>query len=350
MMVNLKDRSYPICIQKGILKSAHEKIKEIYQGKKIMIISDDQVYHYYGELLTNVLQQDFEVGHVIVPHGEQSKRFDMLPQLYQACLDFQLTRTDLIVALGGGVIGDMAGFVASSYLRGVKLVQIPTSLLAQVDSSVGGKVAVDLPEGKNLVGAFYHPWMVLIDPETLKTLEPRFIHDGMGEVIKYGCIKDKSLFEKLESYQNFEELYENIDEIIYNCVDIKRDVVEKDQFDFGDRLLLNFGHTYGHAIEQYYHYGRYSHGEAVSIGMYQISQISEKENMTKPETSERIKNILTQYSLPFECRVETKDLMKAISLDKKNINNSLSLVLLKEIGDSYVYKTDQTFLLKKERV
>ena len=151
MMVNLKDHSYPIYIQKGILKSAHEKIKEIYQGKKIMIISDDQVYHYYGELLTNVLQQDFEVGHVIVPHGEQSKRFDMLPQLYQACLDFQLTRTDLIVALGGGVIGDMAGFVASSYLRGVKLVQIPTSLLAQVDSSVGGKVAVDLPEGKNLV-------------------------------------------------------------------------------------------------------------------------------------------------------------------------------------------------------
>ena len=350
MMVNLKDHSYPIYIQKGILKSAHEKIKEIYQGKKIMIISDDQVYHYYGELLTNVLQQDFEVGHVIVPHGEQSKRFDMLPQLYQACLDFQLTRTDLIVALGGGVIGDMAGFVASSYLRGVKLVQIPTSLLAQVDSSVGGKVAVDLPEGKNLVGAFYHPWMVLIDPETLKTLEPRFIHDGMGEVIKYGCIKDKSLFEKLESYQNFEELYENIDEIIYNCVDIKRDVVEKDQFDFGDRLLLNFGHTYGHAIEQYYHYGRYSHGEAVSIGMYQISQISEKENMTKPETSERIKNILTQYSLPFECQVETKDLMKAISLDKKNINNSLSLVLLKEIGNSYVYQTNQTFLLKKERV
>lgn len=350
MMVNLKDHSYPIYIQKGILKRAHEKIKEIYQGKKIMIISDDQVYHYYGELLTNVLQQDFEVGHVIVPHGEQSKCFDILPQLYQACLDFQLTRTDLIVALGGGVIGDMAGFVASSYLRGVKLVQIPTSLLAQVDSSVGGKVAVDLPEGKNLVGAFYHPWMVLIDPETLKTLEPRFIHDGMGEVIKYGCIKDKNLFEKLESYQNFEELYENIDEIIYNCVDIKRDVVEKDQFDFGDRLLLNFGHTYGHAIEQYYHYGKYSHGEAVAIGMYQISQISEKENMTKSGTSERIKNILTQYSLPFECHVETKDLMKAISLDKKNINNSLSLVLLKEIGDSYVYKTDQTFLLKKERV
>lgn len=350
MMVNLKDRSYPIYIEKGILDIANEKIKEIYQGKKIMIISDDQVYHYYGDHLTKVLQQDFQVGHVVVPHGEQSKRFDMLPQLYKACLDFQLTRTDLIIALGGGVIGDMAGFVASTYLRGIKLVQIPTSLLAQVDSSVGGKVAVDLPEGKNLVGAFYHPWMVLIDSLTLKTLAPRFIHDGMGEVIKYGCIKDKALFEQLNSYHDFAELYGNIDEIIYRCVDIKRDVVEKDQFDFGDRLLLNFGHTYGHAIEQYYHYEKYSHGEAISIGMYQISQICEKEKMTKMGTSECIKNILNKYSLPFECQVETKDLMKAISLDKKNINNSLSLVLLKEIGNSYVYQTNQTFLLKKERV
>lgn len=350
MIVNLKDHSYPIYIEKGILNKANEKIKEIFHGKKIMIISDDQVYSYYGDKLTHVLAQDFEVSHIVVPHGEQSKRFDMLPILYKACLDFKLTRTDLIVALGGGVIGDMAGFVASSYLRGVKLVQIPTSLLAQVDSSVGGKVAVDLPEGKNLVGAFYHPQMVLIDPTTLKTLEPHFINDGMGEVIKYGCIKDKALFDKLNSYHNFDELYENIDEIIYNCVDIKRDVVEKDQFDFGDRLLLNFGHTYAHAIEQYHHYEKYSHGEAVAIGMYQISVISEKENMTKAGTSQIIKDILKKYSLPYKCGVLTQDLIQAISLDKKNINNSLSLVLLKEIGDSYVYKTDNTFLLKTERV
>ena len=147
MIVNLKEHSYPIYIQKGILDQANEKIKEIFHGRKIMIISDDQVYQYYGQRLSDVLAQDFEVDHCVVLHGEQSKRFDILPQLYQACLDFQLTRTDLIVALGGGVIGDMAGFVASSYLRGVKLVQIPTSLLAQVDSSVGGKVAVDLPAG-----------------------------------------------------------------------------------------------------------------------------------------------------------------------------------------------------------
>ena len=204
MIVNLKEHSYPIYIEKNILKHANEKIKEVFKGKKIMIISDDQVYPLYG---------------------------DDLNLIFTALLKHNHGRDTTIIALGGGVIGDMAGFVASSYLRGVKLVQIPTSLLAQVDSSVGGKVAVDLPEGKNLVGAFYHPSMVLIDPCTLKTLDPHFISDGMGEVIKYGCIKDKKLFDQLNSYQNFEELYEFIDEIIYNCVNIKREVVEKDQFD-----------------------------------------------------------------------------------------------------------------------
>ena len=276
MTVALEDNSYPIYIEKGILAQSDKYIKKIYQGNKIMIISDDQVYGYYGELLTNVLKKEFIVEHVIVPHGEQSKRFDILPSLYKALLNFKLTRTDLIIAFGGGVIGDLAGFVAATYLRGVKLVQIPTSLLAQVDSSVGGKVAVDLPEGKNLVGAFYHPKMVLIDPETLKTLPKRFINDGMGEVIKYGCIKDKELFDKINSYHGFDELYQDIDEIIYRCVDIKRDVVERDQFDFGDRLLLNFGHTLGHAIEQYYQYQKYSHGEAVAIGMVQLTKIAEE--------------------------------------------------------------------------
>ena len=340
----------PLTSLRNLLGPANEKIKEVFKGKKIMIISDDQVYPLYGDDLTLNLEKDFKVNHVVVPHGEKSKRFDMLPTLYKACLDFKLTRTDLIIALGGGVIGDMAGFVASSYLRGVKLVQIPTSLLAQVDSSVGGKVAVDLPEGKNLVGAFYHPSMVLIDPCTLKTLDPHFISDGMGEVIKYGCIKDKKLFDQLNSYQNFEELYEFIDEIIYNCVNIKREVVEKDQFDFGDRLLLNFGHTYAHAIEQYYHYEKYSHGEAVGIGMYQITKLAESLDLTKTGSSTQIKEILQKYNLPYECQVETKNLIQAISLDKKNINNSLSVVLLKEIGNSYVYQTNQEFLLKKERV
>ena len=212
LTVALKDNSYPIYIKKGILNDVDKYIKNIYHGNKIMIISDDQVYSYYGERLTNVLKKEYVVDHVIVPHGEQSKRFDILPSLYKSLLEFKLTRTDLIIALGGGVIGDLVGFVASTYLRGVKLVQIPTSLLAQVDSSVGGKVAVDLPEGKNLIGTFYHPKMVLIDPDTLKTLPKRFINDGMAEVIKYGCIKDKNLFERLSSYKDFDDLYQDIDE------------------------------------------------------------------------------------------------------------------------------------------
>lgn len=350
MNVALKDNAYPIYIKKGILNQANKYINKIYQGNKIMIISDDQVYSYYGELLINVLNKDYEVEHVTVPHGEQSKSFDILPSLYQALLDFKLTRTDLIIALGGGVIGDLAGFVAATYLRGVKLVQIPTSLLAQVDSSVGGKVAVDLPAGKNLIGAFYHPKLVLIDSNTLKTLPERFINDGMGEVIKYGCIKDQALFNKLNNYQDFNELYQDIDEIIYRCVNIKRDVVERDQYDFGDRLLLNFGHTLAHAIEQYFHYEKYSHGEAVAIGMVQLTKIAEEKGLSPVGTSDIIKNICLKYSLPTYSDLNTSALVGAISLDKKNLNKKLSLVLLKEIGDSYVYQSDLSLIQAKDRV
>lgn len=350
MKVNLGKESYPIYIQQGLLDDVFNYIQPIYKGEKIMIISDNQVYGYYGEKIESQLSQQYNVGHIIVPHGEQSKRFDILPELYRQLLSFQLTRTDLIIALGGGVIGDLAGFVASTFLRGVKFVQIPTSLLAQVDSSVGGKVAVDLPEGKNLVGAFKHPSLVLIDPFTLKTLEKRFINDGMGEVIKYGCIFDKDLFERLEQYQSFDELYQDIDEIIYRCVDLKRDVVEKDLFDFGDRLALNFGHTLGHAIEQYYHYENYSHGEAVSIGMVQLTRIAEMKGLTESGTANRIQDVVTKYHLPSVAHLATQDLKQAMALDKKNIHQKLSYVLLKEIGESYIYPSDLTFIDEVEEI
>lgn len=344
MKVNLGKESYPIYIKQGLLQNINEYIKPMYQGNKIMMISDDQVYSHYGELVENQLKQHYEVNHIVIPHGEQSKRFDILPSLYSQLLSFQLTRTDLIIALGGGVIGDLAGFVASSYLRGVKFVQVPTSLLAQVDSSVGGKVAVDLPEGKNLVGAFKHPSMVLIDPLTLKTLDERFINDGMGEVIKYGCIFDKDLFDKLASYTSFDDLYQDIDEIIYRCVDLKRDVVEKDLYDFGDRLALNFGHTIGHAIEQHYHYEKYSHGEAVSIGMVQLTRIAESQGLCKKGTADEIEKVVSLYHLPSCCHLSTQDLKQAMALDKKNIHKKLSYVLLHEIGKSYVYPSDLSFI------
>ncbi len=350
MLVNLKEKSYPIYIQQGLLNEVNEKIKSIYSGKKIAIITDDNVNRYYGNTIKTQLEKNYTVTIIEMPHGEKSKSFDVLPHLYQSLLDFNLTRSDLIIALGGGVIGDLAGFVAATYLRGISFVQIPTSLLAQVDSSVGGKVAVDLPTGKNLVGAFHHPKMVLIDPLVLKTLEPRFIHDGMGEVIKYGCIKDKDLFEKLASYENFDDLYRDIDDIIYRCIDIKRIVVENDERDFGDRLVLNFGHTLAHTIEQYYHYEHYSHGEAVAIGMYQLTKLSETLQLTSPNTSSKIKTVLEKYGLPTQCDLEMDVLKATITLDKKNINNQLSLILLKKLGEAFIYPTDLHFFDGVERV
>lgn len=343
MRVNLGKDSYDIIIKQGALDEIDRYVSDVFKGNKIVIISDDHVYPLYGLAIKEKLN-NYDVYDIVLPHGEKTKRFDLLPSVYSRLLSYHITRTDLIIALGGGVIGDFAGFVASSYLRGVKLLQIPTSLLAQVDSSVGGKVAVDLQEGKNLVGAFKHPSLVIIDPLTLKTLPERYINDGMGEVIKYGCIRDKDLFHKLNSYMDFDDLYKDIDEIITTCVDIKRDVVEKDVFDFGDRLILNFGHTLGHSIEQFYHYENYSHGEAVSIGMVQLTRIAEERDMTKAGTYRLIEEAVKKYGLPTTAHLEADKLIGAISLDKKNINKKLSYVLLKEIGETYIYPGDTTFI------
>lgn len=342
LTVELKENSYPIYIENGILKHAASYISQVFSGRRVMIISDDQVYPLYGEALKGTLSS-FECHTLILPHGEQTKNFQTLPRVYSALLEAKISRSDLVIALGGGVIGDLAGFAAATFLRGVRLVQIPTSLLAQVDSSVGGKTAVDLPQGKNLVGAFYHPKLVLIDPDVLNTLPERFIHDGMGEVIKYGCIKDSSLFETLKKHRSFESLKSELASVICRCIDIKRMVVEKDQFDTGERMLLNFGHTLAHTIEQYFHYGRESHGEAVAIGMYQITRLAEEKGLTPAGCGDSIREVLEAYGLPCACNVALPELTAAIGFDKKNLNNHLNVVLLHEIGDSYVYPTDAGF-------
>lgn len=337
LYVDLGKDSYPIYIENGILAQAGTYIQEVFSGRKIMIISDDNVYPHYGHILTSQLSSQYECHHLVLPHGEESKSFQTLPSVYTALLEAEISRSDLIIALGGGVIGDLAGFAAASFLRGVDLIQIPTSLLAQVDSSVGGKTAVDLPQGKNLVGAFFQPKLVLIDPLVLDTLDDRFINDGMGEVIKYGCIKDAGLFRTLESHSSFEDLKEELPAIISRCVDIKRMVVEQDQFDTGERMLLNFGHTLAHTIEQYYHYERESHGEAVAIGMYQITKLAEDQALTVAGTSGRILSVLQTYGLPSECGLPLQDLTDAIRVDKKNLNNKLNLILLRDIGASYIH-------------
>lgn len=342
LTVNLGENSYPIYIENGILTHAGEYISQVFKGKKIMVVSDDNVFPLYGEKLLGSLEA-FECHTLVLQHGEPTKSFDVLPQIYEAMLNAKISRSDLVIALGGGVIGDLTGFAASSYLRGVKFVQVPTSLLAQVDSSVGGKVAVDLPQGKNLVGAFFQPKLVLIDPDVLETLPEHFIKDGMGEVIKYGCIKDAELFAKLKSFSSFEELKPSLADVITRCVDIKRVVVENDQFDLGERMLLNFGHTLAHTIEQYYNYQRESHGEAVAIGMYQITKIAEAKGISPGGSAEEIKNVLEIYGLPYECKLPMDELTGAIKLDKKNLNNHLNVVVLNKIGDSCVYPTDVNF-------
>lgn len=343
LTVELGCDSYPIYIENDLLNQAGSLIGEIFSGRRIMIISDDNVYPRYGEQLTRQLSADFDCHHLVLPHGEPSKNFQSLPGIYAALLEAKITRSDLIIALGGGVIGDLAGFAAATFLRGVRFVQIPTSLLAQVDSSVGGKVAVDLPQGKNLAGAFYQPKLVLIDPLVLDTLDSHFINDGMGEVIKYGCIKDAGLFGTLESCHSFTDLKEDLPAIIHRCVDIKRKVVEEDQFDTGERMLLNFGHTLGHTIEQYYHYERESHGEAVAIGMYQISKLAEDAGLTASGTSARIRDILQAYGLPYTCGLMLSKLTQAIGVDKKNLDNHLNLILLHDIGAGYIHPATLEF-------
>ena len=345
LIVDLKERSYPIIIAKGLIDKISEKVKNVYKGKKIFILTDENVNKYYGKKVVSALSEYFDVKLVSLKAGEETKNFNTLPMVYNELLDFNLTRSDLIITLGGGVIGDLGGFVASSYLRGIDFIQVPTSLLAQVDSSVGGKVAVDLERGKNLVGSFYHPKAVLIDPEVLNTLDNRFFIDGMAEVIKYGCIKDKMFFEFLYEMENNSDVIDNMERVIHKCCDIKRIVVESDEKDKGERMLLNFGHTLGHAIEQYYNYTKYTHGEAVAIGMYEITKISEAKGLTVKGTAERIKEILIKYNLPYKMDVNIEEILDTINLDKKKLGKSLNLIILKEIGNSEIYKTTTEFLI-----
>lgn len=345
LLVNLGENSYKIEIEKGIIKDIPRRIRKIFNGEKIFIITDKNVDKYYGDIVLNSLKKDgFNVAKYCIEPGEESKSFDTLLEIYDKLLDFKLTRKDLIITLGGGVIGDLGGFVAATFLRGVSFVQIPTSLLAQVDSSVGGKVAVDLPRGKNLVGSFYQPKGVLIDPNVLETLDEKFYKDGMGEVIKYGCIKDKALFNLLNTLNSRDEVMEHVEDIIYTCCNIKREIVERDEKDTGDRMILNFGHTLGHAIEKYFGFSKFTHGEGVAIGMYLITKLCEEKGLVKEKYSEDIKEILVRYGLPFEVDLKDRDtIIEAISLDKKNMGSRLKVIIMQEIGNAKIYDTTVEF-------
>lgn len=337
--VALGEDSYDILIAKGLLDQVGQRIKTVFQGQRILVLTDAHVDPLYGDRVeTSLKEAGFVTARLVLPPGEGTKAFATLPCIYQALLKFGCTRTDMLLALGGGVIGDLGGFAASTYLRGIAFVQVPTSLLAQVDSSIGGKVAVDLPQGKNLVGSFYQPKMVLMDPLVLETLPSRYFADGMGEVIKYGCILDAVFLEQLAQGTA------TIEDILYTCCDWKRKIVEADTHDWGARALLNFGHTLGHGIEQAEQYAGHSHGEAVAIGMAQITRISEQQGLTVPGTAEQLQKILQKYKLPYAMpAVDKAQVLQALTHDKKRSGDTLKVVILKRLGEAMLYTTTPAF-------
>ncbi len=346
--INLPNNNYGILIKSGVMNNIGEEISKIYDGDKIALITDKNVDKFYGDIVEKSLKnRNFKVLKVVLNPGEGSKSIESLVGLYNELLDFKLNRGNLIIALGGGVIGDLVGFCAATLLRGIPFVQVPTSLLAQIDSSIGGKVAVDLPRGKNLIGNFYHPRAVYIDPRALKTLEKRYVSDGLGEAIKYGLIKDKELFEKFECMESYEALFEDIEDIIYRCCSIKKQVVEQDEKDNGERMILNFGHTIGHSIEKLQNYEGASHGEAVAIGMYSIALKCEELNICKVGVAHRIKKLLDKFNLPYSLKGESREnIIDVISVDKKTRGNLINLILIKDIGQVFIYKANHEELGK----
>ena len=326
-------RPYDIFIERGCLRRCGDLARSVSKARKAAVITDSNVGPLYaGAVAASLEEAGFQAFQHAFPAGEGSKVLGSVSDMLAFLADHAFTRSDLIVALGGGVAGDMAGFAAAIYMRGIDYIQIPTSLLAQIDSSVGGKTAVDLPQGKNLCGAFWQPRLVLIDPACLATLPPRYFADGMAEAIKYGCIDDSALFERLER----EDAADFLEELITACVDSKRRIVEEDERESGRRILLNFGHTLGHAIEKHGRFEGFSHGEAVGVGMLLACAAGERNGLTRQGTALRIQSLLEKYGLPTACEAPLETLLQLAASDKKRDGDTLRLVLLRKIGESFV--------------
>ena len=319
---------YDVLIGKGLLQKAGEEIKKRIAPCKAAIITDSTVVTLYEEAVRYSLEEaGFSVCTFVFPAGESSKHIGTLTNILEYLAEQELTRRDIIVALGGGVTGDMAGFAAAVYQRGIPFVQIPTTFLAAVDSSVGGKTAIDLKAGKNLAGAFYQPQMVLCDIATLQTLKKETFADGIAETLKYGIIGNPALFEKVASGTFSEEL----EDMITLCVSMKRDIVEEDEFENGNRRLLNLGHTFGHAIEKRSNF-RISHGHAVAIGLHLIARAAESRGIAERGTAQRIQMALEKNHLPAETEFTAKELAEGTLYDKKRRGDTVSFVFPEKIG------------------
>ncbi len=325
--------SYEVAIGRGLLSGCISLISPLLRGEKVLIISDSNVSSLYSSpLLDGFAKLGKEAYLHVFAAGEENKTIKTVWDMLEAAASYGLTRTDTIIALGGGVTGDLVGFAAALYLRGIDYIQIPTTVIAQSDSSVGGKTGCDLSYGKNLAGAFKQPRLVIIDPDTLDTLPQRYKSDGMAEIIKHGCIASEELFEIIEQGGG------DMEDIFYRNVDIKRSFVEKDQFDTSERMKLNFGHTMGHAIEKYYNFTGPSHGEAVAMGMVIAAKAGESAGLTKPGTADRISAVLKKCGLPTSCDIPLDELAEIAALDKKRMGGIINFILLEDIGKSFIHK------------
>ena len=326
-------RTYEVQIEYGLLKKAGSALASLLPPPRtVMIVSDDTVDALWGDTLTLSLESaGYTVKKFIFTHGEASKNTETIVALWNALAKAGLTRTDCLAALGGGVVGDLTGFAAATYLRGIPFVQFPTTLLAMVDSSVGGKTGTDLPSGKNLVGAFYQPFGVFCDTQTLTTLPESIYADGCAEVIKYGYINDPKLLSMLEQDFSAEP-----DAVIARCVEDKRDLVQADEQDKGARQLLNLGHTAGHAVEACSNF-TVSHGSAVAIGMVLMTKAAIAAGLCDKNVLPHMQHMLKAYRLPTECPFGAKQLATLAMSDKKRAGNTITLVLPKTLGESVLH-------------
>ena len=337
-------RNYDIYIASGLIAAIGEKVRGIFPKTKVAaIITDDNVKGLYLEpVMQSLSVASFTPVHFSFPAGEASKNAEQYIAILNWLCENKLTRSDVIVALGGGVVGDLAGFVAATYLRGIPFVQIPTTLLAMVDSSVGGKTGIDLPSGKNLAGAFYQPSLVLCDPNTLDTLPEHVFKDGMAEVIKYGMLSSKEILETLKTTPL--PTPHSLLPIIEQCVSIKRDIVQRDEFDTGDRMLLNLGHTIGHAIEKLSCF-EISHGFAVAIGMAIDTRAAYKKGICPKDCLDVLNELLDKFGLPNGTDFPAQELYKAALQDKKRAGDMITNIVPTALGKSELKKIPASDLL-----
>lgn len=346
LTVHTQSHDYPI-----IITSKCDMAKEVapyIKGKQVMVVTNTTVEKLYLQDLVNGLEVDFEVLSVVLPDGEQYKTQQYIDQIYDALMDNHCSRDVTLIALGGGVIGDMTGFAAASFMRGVNFIQIPTTLLSQVDSSVGGKTGINHPKGKNMIGAFWQPQMVLADMHTLTTLPQRELSAGMAEVIKYALIMDADFLTWLEDNMSALMSLDKValTEAVARCCQYKADIVAQDERESGKRALLNFGHTFGHVIETHEGYGKWLHGEAVAAGMVQAAQLSQKMGWISEQDVQRISEVLQAAQLPIKPpAIDTQTALGLMQHDKKVKSGQVRLILLKSVGEAVVTADfDQTLL------